>query len=98
MLWTPTASAEVAHAAVRELPEPVRATAEQPESELPPSLKLTLPVGALPVTVAVNVTLWPCVEGLSVLAMVVVVATALLPLTTCDSGALVDPPLALLPL
>ena len=39
--------------------------------DVPPSLKFTLPVGALPVTVAVNVTLAPAVDGLSELASVV---------------------------
>ena len=38
----------------------------------PPSLKLTLPVGATPVVVAVNVTLAPAVDGLSELASTVV--------------------------
>ena len=56
MLWVPAVRAEVEHAAVRVLPLPVSATAEQPAIDVPPSLKLTLPVGAAPVTVAVNVT------------------------------------------
>ena len=68
MLCVPTLSALVAQAAVRTLPLPVRETAEQPESELAPSLKLTVPVGALPVTVAVKVTLVPAVDGVSEVA------------------------------
>jgi len=65
MLCVPTVSELEAQVAVRTLPLPVRETAEQPESELAPSLKLTLPVGALPVTVAVKVTLVPAVDGVS---------------------------------
>ena len=59
--------------AVRELPIPLTVAAAQPVMEVPPSLKFTLPVGAVPVTVAVNVTLAPAVDGLSELASVVVV-------------------------
>jgi hypothetical protein len=62
------------HTAVRTLPEPVRATAEQPVIELAPSLKLTDPVGLVPVTVAVKVTLVPTVDGFVELASVVVLA------------------------
>ena len=87
MLWVPAASAEVEHAAVRVLPLPVSATAEQPEIEELPSMKLTLPVGATPVTVAVKVTLVPTTDGLAELAMVV----ALMALTTCDNVGLADP-------
>ena len=72
---------------------PLSATALQPLIALPPSEKLTLPVGALPVTVAVKVTLAPTVDGLSELDTVVVVAAAL---TTCDSAVLTEA--ALLPL
>ena len=49
----------VLQVAVRLLPLPASATALQPLIEAPPSLKLTVPVGALPVTVAVRVTLAP---------------------------------------
>src|SRR6478736_5574760 len=56
-------SAAVLHAAVLLLPLPASATALQPLIEFAPSLKLTLPVGLLPVTVAVNVTLVPTVDG-----------------------------------
>ena len=61
------------HAAVVLLPLPARATAPQPLIEFAPSLKLTLPVGLLPATVAVNVTLAPTVDGFFELASVVVV-------------------------
>jgi hypothetical protein len=87
MLWVPTARLDVVHAAVRELPLPLNATAEQPEIAVPPSLKSMLPVGALPVTVAVSVTLAPIAAGLAELARPVVVAGRL---TTCDSALLVD--------
>src|SRR5438105_4818851 len=46
--------------------------------ELPPSVKLTVPVGLEPVTVAVNVTLAPTTDGLAELASVVLVAVVLL--------------------
>ena len=77
---------DVAQTAVRVLPLPVRAAAEQPAIDAVPSLKLTLPVGAKPVTDAVNVTLAPTVDGLPELERVVDVAD----LTTCDSALLVD--------
>ena len=89
MLWVPTARLLVLQVAV----PPLSATALQPLIALPPSVKLTLPVGALPVTVAVKVTLAPTVDGLSELDTVVVVATAF---TTCASAALTEA--ALLPL
>src|ERR1700681_3798846 len=71
MLCVPWLKALLVHAAVRALPLPVSATALQPLSALPPSVKATLPVGLLPVTVAVKVTLAPTVEGLSELTRVV---------------------------
>ncbi len=49
------------------------ATALQPASALPPSLKLTLPVGPAPVTVAVKATLVPALAGLLPLDSTVVV-------------------------
>ena len=49
------------------------ATAAQPASAEPLSGKLTLPVGALPVTVATNVTLVPTAAGLAELNSDVVV-------------------------
>ena len=92
-LWVATLSALVVHAAVLLLPLPASTMAEQPPIELPPSLKLTLPVGLLPATVAVNVTLVPKVDGFLELASVVVVGVGPAELTTCDSAALVDAPL-----
>src|SRR5437667_12041138 len=74
MLCAPAASALVVHTAVRLLPLPANATAEQPAIDVPPSLKLTDPVGLVPVTVAVKVTLLPTVEGFAELVSVVVVA------------------------
>ena len=90
MLRVPTARLAVAQVAVRVLPPPARTTPLQPAMDDPPSVKLTLPVGATPVTVAVNVTLAPEADGFEELARLVVVAA----LTTCDSVLLVD---ALLP-
>src|SRR5215468_479079 len=89
MLCVPAVSEVVAHCAVRLLPLPVSATAEQPPIELAPSLKFTAPVGEVPVTVAVKVTFAPTVDGFSEVPSVVVVADA--PFTTCNSAALVDP-------
>src|SRR5258708_28867564 len=87
MLCVATLRLAVEHAAVRTLPLPPKATAEQPAIEMPPSVKLTLPVGEAPVTVAVNVTLAPETDGFEELASVVVVAD----LTTCERAALADP-------
>src|SRR5690348_15284457 len=88
MLCTPTASALVAHCAAPAL----SATLEQPAIATPPSLNEADPVGALPVTVAVKVTDWPCVEGFSELASAVVVAVAPPPppKLTCTSIELAD--------
>src|SRR6266446_1371794 len=74
MLWVPVLKPLVLHAAVRVLPAPVSATAPHPLMVVPPSVKLTLPVGAVPVTDAVKVTLVPTVEGFNELDTVVVVA------------------------
>ena len=74
MLCVPAVSAAVAHAAVRLFPLPESATAEHPVIDVAPSLKLTDPVGLLPVTVAVKLTLVPKVDGLGALASAVVVA------------------------
>ena len=77
-MCVPTAKLLVLQVAVLTLALPVgSATAAQPEIELPPSVKLMLPVGALPVTVAVKVMFAPTVDGLSELASDVVVATRL---------------------
>src|SRR6266853_5959514 len=81
MLWVPSVRPLVTHVAVRELPTPVTADALQPPIELPPSVKFTVPVGLDPVTVAVNVTLAPTVDGLSELMSAVVVGAEPDPLT-----------------
>jgi len=73
MLCVPVLKALVVQGAVLLLLPPASATALQPLIELPPSVKLTLPVGLLPATVAVNVTLAPTADGFSELASVVVV-------------------------
>ena len=97
MLCVPALKELVVQAAVRVFPAPVSATAEQPAIDVPPSLKFTLPAGAVPVTDAVNETLVPTVEGLSELASVVVLE--LIPwFTTCDNGPLLDPALPASPL
>ena len=80
--------AVVAHCAVRVLPLPARAIAEQPLIELAPSLKLTLPVGLEPVTDAVRVTFAPTVEGFNDEASVVPLPA---PLTTWERALLVEP-------
>jgi hypothetical protein len=72
------------HAAVRALPLPETAMAEQPPIEPAPSLKFTLPVGLVPDTVAVKVTLVPAAEGFCELASVVVVGGRPGALTTCE--------------
>jgi hypothetical protein len=77
------------------LPLPASATAEHPESDVPPSVKLTLPVGLVPVTVAVKVTLAPTVEGLAELASVVVVAVPP-PLVTLTVTALALAPVTMM--
>jgi len=64
MEWLPLASVEVEKVA---WPEAFKVLVL---SVLVPSLKVTLPAGtavpgALAVTVAVKVTLWPCLDGLS---------------------------------
>ena len=63
-MCTPAASELVLHVAVLLLPVPLNATAPQPTMVVPPSVKLTVPVGAAPATVAVNVTLDPAEAGL----------------------------------
>ena len=63
--------------------------AAQPPMDVPLSLKFMLPVGAAPVTVAVNVTLVPAVDGLSELLSTVVLVLVTW-FTTCDNGALLD--------
>ena len=95
MLWVPTARLLVAQAAVRILPEPVKATAEHAAIEVAPSLKFTVPVGALPLTVAVKVTLVPKVDGVNELPIPVVLVTLL---TVWARVALLDVAFAASPL
>src|SRR6266545_8337204 len=74
MLWVPAVRLALSQVAVLTFVLPVgSATAPQPASVLPSAVKPTLPVGALPVTVAVKVTFAPTVDGLSELLSVVVV-------------------------
>ena len=94
MLWLPAARLLVLQVAVRILPEPASATAAQPLIDVAPSRKLTLPLGALPLTVAVKVTLPPAVEGVSELPIPVVLATLL---TVWESAALLELALAASP-
>src|SRR5438270_268896 len=75
MLCVPTLRLLVAQVAVRMLPEPVSPTVAQPAIEAAPSLKFTVPVGAVPLTVAVKVTLVPAVEGVSELVLAPVTMT-----------------------
>ena len=72
--------------AVRVLPLPASATAAQPAIDVAPSLKLMVPVGAMPVTVAVNVTLAPKVDGFASSRR----WWCTPPFTTCDSAPLLD--------
>ncbi|GMU80114.1 MAG: hypothetical protein AMXMBFR46_28990 [Acidimicrobiia bacterium] len=88
MLCVPAGSVVDEQVAVRVFPAPESALAEHPESEDPLRVKLTVPPGADPVTVAVKVTLAPVVAGLSELAIDVVVPGTLF--TTCARAALVD--------
>jgi hypothetical protein len=87
MACVPALRVDVLQLAVRLLPAPLSATAAQPAMVVPASEKLTGPVGALPVTVAVKVKLAPAFAGLAELARPVVDASLF---TTCDSVALVD--------
>jgi hypothetical protein len=91
MLCVPFVKAAVLHTAVREFPDPASATAPQPAMLVPASVKFTAPVGALPLTVAVKLTLAPMIEGLAELATPVAVPDVL---TVCDRTLLLD---ALLP-
>ena len=72
---------------MRVLPAPLTVIAPQPVIETPPSVKLTEPVGAEPVTDAVKVTFVLTTDGLAELDTVVCEPTLL---TTCDSGPLAE--------
>ena len=87
MLCVPPGRLDVVQVAVRVFPDPESDLAEQPEIDVPPRVKFTVPLGADPVTVALKVTLAPTADGLSELASVVVVPASV---TTCERPALVE--------
>ena len=89
-LCVPTASELIEHTAERELPLPVTATAPHPASDTAPSLKLTVPVGALPVTVAVKTTVTPLAAGFGALPRAVEETVGPAGLTTCERMPLAD--------
>src|SRR5438046_170749 len=92
MVCVPWVRLLVLHVAILELAEPASsAIALQPETVVPPSVKATVPVGAAPATVAVNVTLAPTIDGLPELDSVVLLVALLTLFTTCDNVVLVDP-------
>jgi hypothetical protein len=88
MLCVPAVNAVVEHVAVRVFPAPESVLAEQPEIDVPFRVKLTVPEGAEPVTVAVNVMLVPAVAGLSELAIDVAVPGTLF--TVWENAGLVE--------
>src|SRR5208283_13476 len=95
MLWVAAVRLAVLQAALLLLALPVgSATVPQALSVVPSALKATLPVGALPVTVAVKVTLAPTVDGLTELVSVVVVAVRLLDVSVTASMKVVLSPAA----
>jgi hypothetical protein len=71
--WLPAVSVVDVHIAVAVLPLVPAATAAQPEIAAPPSVNATVPVGAVPLTVATKVTLAPTAAGLAELNNAVVV-------------------------
>ena len=76
MLWVVALRLLVPQVTLLALALPVgNATAPQPLIVVPSAVKPTLPVGALPFTVAVKVTLAPTNDGLPEVASVVVEAT-----------------------
>ena len=88
-MCVPSVRPLVLQVAVLELAEPAgSATAPQPVSVVPSAVKPTLPVGALPVTVAVKVTLAPTSDGLAELATAAVLVALF---TVCVSVLLVEP-------
>ena len=70
------------------------ATVLQPLIVVPSALNTTVPVGAVPVTVAVKVTLVPATDGLAELATAAPLTAGL---TTCANAVLVEPLLLLSP-
>ena len=93
MLCVPAVRLDVKQEAVRTLPLPETTADAHPAIDAPPSVKLTLPVGARPVTVAVNVTPEPGFDGLSELASVVVVGVPV-DVATCTVSAPAAPGVA----
>jgi hypothetical protein len=65
MLWVPTLKALVVQIRRPAVAAAARVTALQPLIALPSLAKATVPVGLLPVTVAVKVTLVPATAGLA---------------------------------
>src|SRR5208282_6464096 len=77
MLFVPAARLAELHVTLLLFALPVgSATAAQPLGVVPFAVKPTLPVGALPLTVAVKVTLAPSIDGLTELVSVVVVVAS----------------------
>jgi hypothetical protein len=83
MLWVPAVRALVAHCAE----PPASGTVAQVLIELVPSLKLTVPEGAAPVTVAVKVTLEPKIDGVPEVTTPVVLIALLI---VCESALLFE--------
>ena len=74
MLCVPAGSALVVQYAFRVDPPPVKMLAEQPEIDVPPRVKFTVPPGGVDAfTLAENVTLAPTVDGFSELPAKVIV-------------------------
>lgn len=90
MVCVPTGIVVVVQVAVRAFPEEESGLAEHPEIDVPPRVKLTVPLGADPVTVAVKVTLAPNAAGLSELAIAVVDPGTPPLFTTCEIAGLVE--------
>ena len=88
MLWLPTLRLALLQVAVLLFAAPAgSATAPQPAIVPPLSVNATVPVGAVPVTVAVKVTLVPTTDGLAELASAVPLVAGL---TTCARVVLVE--------
>ena len=77
------------HSAVLLLPRPVRAIPMHPEIEAPLSVNVTLPVGFVPATVAVNLIELPTTDGFAELATPALDVTLL---TDCVNNWLDDAP------
>src|SRR5205085_8798043 len=97
IVCVPEASVAVVHEAVRELPEPVKPTALQPEMLAPLSVNATVPVGDVPVTVAVKVTAAPGEDGFAELtsAVLLVVIPPGIDTVTVSAVAVADTTLML---